>query len=164
MLRIAILVLGFVLVLSGGAATSAGRKCLDITGDYRCPSGLEVYLSFSEGGDGNFILDMELDSGKYYQYLADDKLNIRSDGSDQQYIASCRRKFFRLALPTTKFPVTEEDKEKHKGKDIYKVEEYSWAYRGALLGVDIYYAEIPEGNMNDVKRLENKRFFTCKRM
>ena len=162
MLRVAVLVLGFVLVLDAGTASAAGRKCLDITGDYRCPNGTEVYLSLSEGMDGDFILDMELGSGRYYQYLADDKLNIRSDGSDQQYIASCRRKFFRIAVPTTEFPTREEDKEKHKGKDIYEVEEYKLGWGD--LYVDSYYAEIPEGIMNQLKRLENKKHFSCEKM
>ena len=161
MLRVAILVLGIGLVLDAGAATAAGRKCLDITGNYRCPSGLEIYINFTEGVDGGFVYHVEYDDGAYYQYIADDKINSDSEG---QYIASCRRKFVRTAFPTTDFPATEEDKEKHKGKDIYSVEEYSWVRRGALLGVDIYYAEIPEGIMNQLKRLENKKSFSCEKM
>ena len=153
MLRVAVLVLGFVLVLDAGWASAAGRKCLDITGNYRC-AGFEIYISFSEGIDGGFVYHVEYDDGTYYKYIADDKINSDSDG---QYIASCRRKFVRTA-----FPVEGEDKKKYKGKDRYKVEEYTLSHRGHL-DVDIYIAEIPEGNMNKLKRLENKKSFTCER-
>ena len=160
MLRVVMLVLGFVLVFDAGAATAAGRKCLNITGDYRCPSGLEVYINFTEGVDGGFVYHVEYDDGAYYQFIADDKINSDSEG---QYIASCRRKFVRFAFPTTDFPATEEDKEKHKGKDIYRVEEYTLGHRGKFY-VDIYYAEIPEGNMNNLKKLENKTSLSCEKM
>ena len=155
MLRVAMLVVGFVLILDFGAATAAGRKCLDITGNYRCPSGLEIYIYFSQGVDGGFVYDVEYDDGRYYQYIADDKFNDDAEGG---YIASCRRKSFR-----TVFPVAGEDKEKYKGKDHYEVEEYTLDHRRDL-EVDIYIVEAPGGNMNNAKRLENKKFFTCEKM
>ena len=136
----------------------SNRKCLDVSGSYKCSGGFETYISFSKGTDG-FIYDMEYDDGTLYQYIADDKIHSVSEG---QYIASCRRKFVRIAFPTTEFPATEEDKEKHKGKDIYSVEEYT-LWKGDLY-IDIYYADITEGNINSLKRLENYKGFSCEKL
>ena len=65
----------------------SNRKCLDVSGNYKCPGGFEVYISFAKGIDGGFIYEMEYDSGRYYKYRADDKINTDSEG---KYIASCR--------------------------------------------------------------------------
>ena len=129
----------------GNRPLPSNRQCLDVTGNYSC-SGREVYIDFSKGADGGFILDMELESGKYYQYKADDQLNI----GNEKKIASCRRKFVKIAFPT-------------EGRDRYKVQEYTLDHRRDL-EVDIYIVEAPGGNMNNAKRIENKNFFTCSKI
>ena len=127
----------------------SNRRCLDITGDYRCPAGFEAYINFDKGVDGNFILDMEFDSGKYHQYRVDDKPH--KGESEGQYIASCRRKSVRLAESI------------EGGKDRYRVEEYTLNHRRDLV-VRIHIDEIPGGNMNNIKRLENERSFSCEKL
>ena len=62
----------------------------------------------------------------------------------------CRKKFVRTAFPV-------------EGKDRYEVEEYSLDHRGDL-EVHIHIDEIPGGNINNIKRLENKKFFTCSKI
>ena len=145
MLRVSIFALGTVLLLAAG--TEAARKCVDLTGDYRCTR-TDIYISMSEGVEGGFIYDVEYNDGTYYQYKADDKINTDSDG---QYIASCRRHFFRTVFP-----------EKPEENYPYTVEEYSLKYNGDLI-IDIYFAEIPEGNMNKLKRLKYKKGINCRK-
>ena len=122
-------------------------ECLDVTGDYRCPSGgFEIYISFSKEIDG-FIYGMEYDSGTRYQYKVDDKINTISEG---KYIASCRKSFVRTAFPV-------------EGKDRYSVEEYSLGLRGKLY-IDVYTAEIPGGNINKLKKLKNDTLYICEKI
>ena len=126
----------------------SNRKCLDVTGDYRCPAGFEAYITFGKGVDGNFLYEVEYDSGSYYQYRVDDKPH--EGEAEGKYIASCRRKFVKIATSI-------------EGKNRYRVEEYTLDHRRDL-EVDIYVVEAPGGNMNKAKRLENKHFFTCEKL
>ena len=123
-------------------------KCLDVTGEYSCPGGFEAYINFSKRNDGRFVYDVEYSNGSksaYYQYKVDDRMH--SGEAEGKYIASCRRKSMRVAFPV-------------EGKDRYRVEEYTLDHRRDL-EVNIYIEEIPGGNMNNTKRLENEKFFTC---
>ena len=126
----------------------SSRQCLDVTGDYRCPSGFEAYINFAKGVDGNFLYEVEYSDGSYYQYRVDDKLH--NGEAEGKYIASCRRKFVRIASPI-------------EGRDRYEVEEYTLDHRRDLV-VRIQIDEIPEGNMNNAKRLENKKSFVCEKL
>ena len=126
----------------------SNRKCLDVTGDYRCPSGFEAYINFAKGIDGNFVYEVEYDDGSYYQYRVDDKKH--NGEAEGKYIASCRRKFVKIASPI-------------EGRNRYKVEEYTLRHSRDLV-VDIYTVEAPGGNLNNAKRLKNKKFFVCEKL